>query len=73
MTIKRVGIIGSGIMGSGIAEVAAKTGHEVTLRSRKQESADAMLGALARSLDKQVAKDMEGRYEAVEEREKAQL
>ena len=27
MTIKRVGIVGSGIMGSGIAEVAAKAGH----------------------------------------------
>jgi 3-hydroxybutyryl-CoA dehydrogenase len=54
MTIKRVGILGSGIMGSGIAEVAAKTGHEVVLRSRKQESADAMVAALERSLAKQV-------------------
>ncbi len=42
MTIKRVGILGSGIMGSGIAEVAAKSGHEVVLRSRKQASADAI-------------------------------
>src|SRR3954471_19805645 len=54
MTIERVGIIGSGIMGSGIAEVAAKTGHEVVLRSRKQESADAMVAALEKSLAKQV-------------------
>lgn len=54
MTIKRVGILGSGIMGSGIAEVAAKTGHEVVLRSRQQESADAMVAALEKSLAKQV-------------------
>ncbi|MCB0965035.1 MAG: NAD(P)-binding domain-containing protein, partial [Acidimicrobiales bacterium] len=54
MTIKRVGILGSGIMGSGIAEVAAKTGHEVVLRSRKQASADAMVEALTTSLAKQV-------------------
>ena len=54
MTIKRVGILGSGIMGSGIAEVAAKTGHEVVLRSRKQESADAMVASLEKSLAKQV-------------------
>ncbi len=54
MTIARVGILGSGIMGSGIAEVAAKAGHEVVLRSRKQESADAMVAALTRSLTKQV-------------------
>ncbi len=56
MTIKRVGIVGSGIMGSGIAEVAAKAGHEVVLRSRQQATADAMLGGLERSLAKQVDK-----------------
>lgn len=54
MTIERVGILGSGIMGSGIAEVAAKAGIEVVLRSRRQESADAMLGGLEKSLAKQV-------------------
>jgi len=54
MTIQRVGILGSGIMGSGIAEVAAKSGHEVVLRSRKQETADAMLEGLKKSLAKQV-------------------
>jgi 3-hydroxybutyryl-CoA dehydrogenase len=54
MTVKRVGIVGSGIMGSGIAEVAAKTGHEVVLRSRHQETADAMLTSLKKSLARQV-------------------
>jgi 3-hydroxybutyryl-CoA dehydrogenase len=56
MTIKRVGIIGSGIMGSGIAEVAAKSGFEVVLRSRQQATADATLAALEKSLTKQVDK-----------------
>jgi len=54
--ITRVGIIGSGIMGSGIAEVAAKAGYEVVLRSRRQETADAMVAALEKSLAKQVDK-----------------
>ncbi len=54
MTVKRVGIVGSGIMGSGIAEVAAKAGCEVVLRSRAQETADAMVAALEKSLAKQV-------------------
>jgi 3-hydroxybutyryl-CoA dehydrogenase len=54
MTIARVGILGSGIMGSGIAEVAAKAGVEVVLRSRKQASADAMVASLEKSLAKQV-------------------
>src|SRR4051812_30905721 len=54
MTIKRVGIIGSGIMGSGIAEVAAKAGSDVVLRSRQQATADDMVSRLAKSLAKQV-------------------
>jgi 3-hydroxybutyryl-CoA dehydrogenase len=53
-SISSVGIIGSGIMGSGSAEVAAKAGHTVILRSRKQESADAMVAGLTKSLAKQV-------------------
>lgn len=56
MAIERVGIVGSGIMGSGVAEVAAKAGYEVVLRSRKQETADAMLAALDKSFAKQVEK-----------------
>lgn len=56
MTIKRVGIVGSGIMGSGVAELAAKHGHEVILRSRRKETADSMLAGLEKSLRKQVAK-----------------
>ena len=42
MGIQRLGIIGSGIMGAGIAEVAAKAGIEVVLRSRQQATADAI-------------------------------
>ena len=56
MTIKRVGIVGSGTMGSGIAEVAAKNGYEVMLRSRSQEGADRMVKGLEKSLGKQVDK-----------------
>jgi 3-hydroxybutyryl-CoA dehydrogenase len=56
MTISRVGVVGSGIMGSGIAECASKTGHEVVLRSRSIASADAMLAGLEKSLAKQVDK-----------------
>ncbi len=56
MTIKRVGIVGSGTMGSGIAEVAAKNGYEVILRSRSQAGADGMVKGLEKSLGKQVGK-----------------
>jgi 3-hydroxybutyryl-CoA dehydrogenase len=56
MTVKRVGIIGSGTMGSGIAEVAAKAGYEAVLRSRSKEGAQKMVSGLERSLGKQVEK-----------------
>ena len=56
MNISKLGIVGSGIMGSGIAEVAAKAGVDVVLRSRKQESADAMVASLEKSLAKQVGR-----------------
>ncbi len=66
MSITRVGIVGSGIMGSGIAEVAAASGHEVVLRSRSQEAADAMMASLAKSLAKQVEKGKRTEAEAAE-------
>ncbi len=54
MSVEKLGIVGSGIMGSGIAEVAAKAGTDVILRSRQQATADAMVAALEASLAKQV-------------------
>ena len=56
MSIARVGIVGSGIMGSGIAETAAVNGFEVVLRSRSQSTADATLAAMEKSLNRQVEK-----------------
>jgi 3-hydroxybutyryl-CoA dehydrogenase len=56
MSIKRVGIVGSGIMGSGIAESAAVHGFEVILRSRSQHTADSMAAGVEKSLAKQVDK-----------------
>jgi len=50
-------------MGSGIAEVAAKSGFNVILRSRAQASADSMLASLDKSLAKQVER---GKLEAVD-------
>ena len=56
MAIKRIGVVGSGIMGAGVAEVAAASGFEVVLRSRTQDGADAMLAGLDASLARQVKK-----------------
>jgi 3-hydroxybutyryl-CoA dehydrogenase len=56
MDVKRVGIVGSGIMGAGVAEVAAAAGYEVVVRSRKEETAADLVARLERSLAKQVDK-----------------
>ena len=56
MNFQKVGIVGSGIMGSGIAEVVATAGASVILRSRTQETLDTMLEGLEKSLAKQVEK-----------------
>ncbi|HEX9530736.1 MAG TPA: 3-hydroxybutyryl-CoA dehydrogenase [Acidimicrobiales bacterium] len=54
MSVKRVGIVGSGIMAAGIAECAARNGFEVVVRSRQQATADSMIAGLEKSLAKQV-------------------
>lgn len=53
---KSVGIAGTGMMGSGIAEVATKAGFKVILRGRSQTSADKAIGQLTKSLGYQVDK-----------------
>ena len=52
--IKKVGVLGSGIMGAGLAEVAARAGYDVVVRSRSQATADAMLVSIDKGLTKQV-------------------
>jgi 3-hydroxybutyryl-CoA dehydrogenase len=52
-----VGIVGSGIMGAGLAEVAARAGHEVIVRSRSLEGAEAVRSKIASRLDREVAKE----------------
>jgi 3-hydroxybutyryl-CoA dehydrogenase len=51
-----VGICGSGIMGSGLAEVVARAGINVVVRSRTMAGAQSMLTSVENNLAKQVAK-----------------
>ncbi|MFM9226882.1 MAG: 3-hydroxyacyl-CoA dehydrogenase family protein [Actinomycetota bacterium] len=55
--MKKIGICGSGIMGSGLAEVAAKAGYEVVVRSRSAATATAMITQVEKGLDKQVQRE----------------
>ena len=56
MTIKKIGIIGAGTMGHGIALVAAKAGYEVVLHDIKDEYVKKGLGSVEKFVDKSVEK-----------------
>ena len=56
MTIKKVGVLGCGLMGSGIAEVCARSGYETVVREVSQDLVDKGLGRIQGSLGKAVEK-----------------
>ena len=57
MNVKKIGIIGAGQMGHGIALVAAKAGFNVILRDIKDEYVKKGLSKIERFLDKSIEKE----------------
>lgn len=55
--IKKIGVIGAGAMGSGIAQVAARAGYEVMLHDTKQEHLERGRHAIDKSLQRDVDKE----------------
>jgi 3-hydroxybutyryl-CoA dehydrogenase len=51
-----IGIIGTGTMGCGIAQVAAQAGYEVVLQNRRRESVERGLASIRGQLDRLAAK-----------------
>jgi 3-hydroxybutyryl-CoA dehydrogenase len=68
MAIERVGVVGCGLMGSGIAEVVAKCGYTVIVREQTPDLLNSGMKRLTDSLDRAVAK---GKL-AAEDRDAAQ-
>jgi 3-hydroxybutyryl-CoA dehydrogenase len=56
MAIRRVGVIGAGTMGNGIAHVFARSGFDVVLCDVEQRFLDRGLATIAKNLDREVAK-----------------
>ncbi len=56
MAIERIAVIGSGTMGSGIAQVAAQSGHPVRLIDLAQSQVEGGLKTIRRNLDRAVEK-----------------
>jgi 3-hydroxybutyryl-CoA dehydrogenase len=57
MAIQRVGVIGSGTMGNGIAHVFARSGYDVLLCDVAQRFLDRGLDTIGKNLDREVAKN----------------
>ena len=57
MTVKNITVLGSGVMGHGIAQVSATAGYNVVLRDIKQEFLDKAMEKIKLSLDKLVSKE----------------
>ena len=55
-SIRKVGVLGAGLMGSGIAEVAAKSGYETVVREVSEELGRKGIGRIEGSLAKAVEK-----------------
>ena len=56
MAIQRVGIVGAGQMGNGIAHVFALAGFDVTMTDINQDALDKAIALIGRNLDRQVVK-----------------
>ena len=63
MEISKVGVVGCGLMGHGIAQVCAQAGYDVVVREVSQEKLDGGLGKINKQLARAVEK---GRMEQSE-------
>ena len=57
MNIQRVGVVGAGTMGNGIAHVFARGGYDVVLCDVEQRFLDRALETIGKNLDREVAKN----------------
>ncbi len=62
----KIVVIGSGIMGAGIAEVAATAGYDVVIKARSVASAEGAMARVRKSLDRRVRKEQISSDEAAE-------
>ena len=54
--ISRIGVIGAGQMGSGIAQICARAGYEVRLNDQSTEALDRAIANIHGNLDRQIGK-----------------
>ncbi|MEM9434212.1 MAG: 3-hydroxybutyryl-CoA dehydrogenase [Pseudomonadota bacterium] len=57
MEVEKVGVIGAGQMGNGIAHVLALAGYDVVVNDISQDALDRAMGLIQTNLDRQVARE----------------
>jgi 3-hydroxybutyryl-CoA dehydrogenase len=68
--IERVGVLGAGLMGHGIAQVAAQSGYEVVLREVDEQTLAKGVGKIEKQLARAVERDKMSADEAQQVRER---
>jgi len=58
VAIKKVGVIGAGQMGSGIAHVVALAGYDVLITDIAKEAFDKAMATIGRNMDRQIARGL---------------
>ena len=56
MEIKKVCVLGAGLMGNGIAQVCAQAGYEVTMRDIEQRFVDGGMNSIKKNLNRDMEK-----------------
>src|SRR5215831_3609708 len=57
MSVQKIGVVGAGTMGNGIAHVFARSGYEVVLCDVEQSILDRALATISANLDREVVKN----------------
>lgn len=57
MEIKKIGVLGAGLMGNGIAQVFSQAGYEVIMRDIEDRFVDNGMAAITKNLDRSVKKE----------------
>ncbi|MCK4271348.1 3-hydroxybutyryl-CoA dehydrogenase [bacterium] len=60
MTISKIGVVGAGTMGSGIAHICALSGYDVCLADVSQEILDKAMAVIEKNMGRQVKKEIIG-------------
>src|SRR5262252_2228680 len=57
MNVKKIGVVGAGTMGNGIAHVFARSGFDVLLCDVEQRFLERAMGTIEKNLDREVVKN----------------